>query len=694
MSDIRLYKKIRDIVTMTIVSLVLPALGYAKDWVVLPGTSGSLVTGQSLGQPVTMQGLDLTTSITELDAHLVTGLDTAPSVPSGYVVQETTAVHMFAVMPNDPDFDQQWYLDNIAAPEAWDQSQGNGTLIAVLDSGIDGTHPDLAGKVVDGQNFVGGSSYSDDLFHGTFCASLVAASINDGIGMAGLSPNVQLLSVKVLDSSGNGTDFGVAQGIVWAVDRGAKVINLSLGGSTPSLIMSDAVNYALSRNVVVVAAAGNSGQNEMFYPASFQGVISVGACTRTDEKASYSTYNSALSVMAPGGDGSSDPQEQILGAVPGGVYNFGSGTSYASPQVAAAAALYLSLHPLASAAEVFAAITSTADPIDVTPGYSVTTGWGRLNVGRLLGVDVGPNLFQAGPIPASVPALGTPMNFEVAAAVPGPSALNLATSPISSVWAILIDQDGDEVLRQKLSQVGPRDYAAQAVLPDWMISTDRQLSVTYVAVDQNGVPSQTLEAGETTQLAYINSLDIQLVHVQPQGIQPGQSMDLHVDQVPARPACTNWTLNYRNNNGTWLSQARNVNPNGGADFVVPSMAVLAGNFDYYFSAADANGKTIRSKDAASPWDIAILKEVDAVRMTALINPSPEICVRVESKQSDSLNLKVYNIAGELVENYSQAVIQGDNRICLDKVVASGVYFAVSSLAGQNDRATIKLAIKR
>ena len=176
---------------------------------------------------------------------------------------------------------------------------------------------------------------------------------NDGVGMAGLSPDVQLLAVKVLDSTGTGTDFGVAQGIVWATDRGAQIINLSLGTATDSQVLSDAVAYAQAHNVLLVAAAGNSGSEQMFYPASYPGVMSVGACTNSDERASYSTYNAALSIMAPGGDGSSDPDEQILGASLHGAYSFGSGTSFASPQVAAAAALYLGSHPGTAASTDF-----------------------------------------------------------------------------------------------------------------------------------------------------------------------------------------------------------------------------------------------------------------------------------------------------------------------------------------------------
>ena len=255
-----------------------------------------------------------------------------------------------------------------------------------------------------------------------------------------------------------------------------------------------------------------------------------------------------------------------------------------------------------------------------------------------------------------------------------------------------MDSDGDEVYRQLLSQTGPRSYAAQAVIPGWQGQSARDLTVSYIAQDSAGQVSDELAMGDFTQLAYVSSLNISFSHTPPASAKQGQPLALEVSQYPVLPACTNWTLYYKSSNGAWSSLA-GTEANGQASFTVPAGAMIAGNLDYYFSATDANGKVLDIHSQASPWVLAVAGDRPASHMSALINPAPQICVRIQSSQADSLQMKVYDISGGLVAQYSEPVQEGENRVCLEQSFASGVYIAVNTLTAQNDRANIKMAIK-
>ncbi|MEA2632397.1 MAG: thermitase, partial [Chloroflexota bacterium] len=187
------------------------------------------------------------------------------------------------VVPNDPYYTQglDWGLPLIGAPAAWDTSTGaSGPIIAVIDTGVDATHPDLGGRVLPGIDLVNNDSdASDDHGHGTHVAGIIAATGNNGLGGAGVCWGCRILPVKALDASGSGTYSVLASAITWAADHGARIINMSLGGYTTSTTLNAAVVYAQSRGIVVVAAAGNDGVTTRFYPAAFAGVVAVGAST-------------------------------------------------------------------------------------------------------------------------------------------------------------------------------------------------------------------------------------------------------------------------------------------------------------------------------------------------------------------------------------------------------------------------------
>jgi thermitase len=234
--------------------------------------------------------------------------------------------------PDDPYFGYQWGLVEIDAPQAWEVTTGSPSVrIAILDTGVDLDHPDLVSKIVSNINF-GSSPTVDDVYgHGTHVAGIAAAITDNGVGVAGLACNSTIMNVKVLDDTGSGRYSWIASGIIWATDNGADVINLSLGGSAASSTLEDAINYAWSKGVVVVAAAGNSGSTTLSYPAYYANCIAVAATDANDALAYFSTYGKWVDVAAPG-DG-------IWSTLNDGSYGYKSGTSMASPYVAGLAAL-------------------------------------------------------------------------------------------------------------------------------------------------------------------------------------------------------------------------------------------------------------------------------------------------------------------------------------------------------------------
>jgi thermitase len=237
--------------------------------------------------------------------------------------------------PNDPGFVNQWGMVRVQAPQAWDVTTGSPSItIAILDTGVDTNHPDLASKIVKNINFSGSPTADDVYGHGTHVAGIAAAITNNGIGVAGLGYTSTIMNVKVLGDNGVGYWSWVAQGIVWAADHGAKIINLSLGGPSGSTTVEGAINYAWSKGVVVVAAAGNYGNSAPCYPAYYTNCIAVAATDSRDRLAGWSDYGGWVDVAAPG----VNIVSTYLTSVNGG-YRVMSGTSMASPHVAGLAAL-------------------------------------------------------------------------------------------------------------------------------------------------------------------------------------------------------------------------------------------------------------------------------------------------------------------------------------------------------------------
>lgn len=289
---------------------------------------------------------------------------------------EANYIYKANFIPNDPDLTKQWGLEKIDADTGWDYSTGSDLIkIAIVDTGIDHNHPDLAGKVVDGYNII--SDFpglpGDDAGHGTHCAGIAAALSNNGVGVAGVAWQCKLLAVKVLDNYGSGYVYDVASGIQWAADNGADVISLSLGGSGYSRMLEDAVDYALNKNVVVVAAAGNDYRlNDWQFPAGYPGVIAVGASSGNNTKAGFSTESNHLFITAPG--------EKIYSTLPNNSYAYLSGTSMATPFVSGAVALIKSRFGKdLSLTQVQSQLKQTATDLGAF-GWDQQTGWGLVNL--------------------------------------------------------------------------------------------------------------------------------------------------------------------------------------------------------------------------------------------------------------------------------------------------------------------------
>jgi len=292
-----------------------------------------------------------------------------------------------ADQPNDPLWAESWSLAKVHAPGAWRVTTGAAdTIVAVLDTGIDRSHADLQGSFVDGWDAVNeDADASDDHGHGTLVAGVIAARSNNGVGGVGACPRCSLMPVKVIGANGAGSVVDIAEGIVWAADHGARVINMSFALTGPDDGVAAAIAHAQEKGVLVVAAAGNAGTSDVTFPAAYPGVVSVSATDPADTRYAWSSFGGWVRLAAPGCS---------IATGAGGTYADFCGTSSATALVSGLAGLMRSFAPAVTTDELGQALSANALKV----GDFVASG--RVDVEAAVGSLRATRSPGAGPAPA------------------------------------------------------------------------------------------------------------------------------------------------------------------------------------------------------------------------------------------------------------------------------------------------------
>lgn len=378
------------------------------------------------------------------------------------------------VVPNDPNYSSQWYLPKISAPGGWDISNGMpNVIVAMIDSGLNPSDPEFSPKLVPGWNFVSGNStIVDNNGHGSATTLAAAAATNNNYNAAGVAWNNQIMPLVVCDSSGSCSWSKVASAITWAADHGAKVINMSLGGTSDSSAMQSAVNYAWSKGLVIVAAACNYATSNPCYPAAEQNVVAVSATDSNNNLASFSNYGSYIDVAAPGVS-----------------INGWSGTSFSSPIAAGVAALIFSANPALTNSQVVSLMESNADDLG-TAGWDQYFGYGL--------VDVAKALAAAGQVAIDATPPSVPTNLTASA---------ISSSQVSLSWSVSTDNvgvAGYQVFRNgsKIATVSNSPYA------DNSVAGSTTYSYQIYAVDTSGNVSAGSNTATATTPAAVVKLSI------------------------------------------------------------------------------------------------------------------------------------------------------------------------------------------
>lgn len=297
---------------------------------------------------------------------------------NGVLSVEPDYKRQVSYIPSDPNYKKQWYLNRISMPKAWDITKGSSEItIAVLDTGVDADHPDLKGRILPGYDFVDNDDDpSDDHGHGTHVAGVIAANSNQ-IGVTGIDFNAKILPIKVANQEGKAAVADVVDGIYYAIEQGADIINMSYGTYEFSSSEDDALWEAYNAGIVLVAAAGNDNTSDLSYPAAYTPVISVSAINQVNERTTFSNYGSTTDLTAPG--------ENILSTYLDEKYAYDSGTSFSAPIVSGIASLLLSKYPNWTPEQIEWALESSAERV-IDSEWTSEGGYGVVNAYKALSV--------------------------------------------------------------------------------------------------------------------------------------------------------------------------------------------------------------------------------------------------------------------------------------------------------------------
>ena len=420
-----------------------------------------------------------------------------------YVELDMAVMHSAIV--TDPSYSSSWALPKIQSPTAWDVANGSGITVAVLDSGVDSSHPDLAGNLVSGWNMVDNNSNTSDVNgHGTKVSGTTAALANNGTGSAGVAWGAKIMPLRISNADGLAYWSTIAQAITWAADRGAKVANISFDSLSASASVISAADYMRSKGGVVVVAAGNSGALQT-HPAS-DSLLVAAATDSSDNRASWSSYGDYVDVAAPG--------VSIYTTAVGGGYASVSGTSFASPITAATVALMMSANSRLAPSDVDKILKSTA--VDRgTVGYDQYYGYGRVDAGKAVATA---RSYVASDTQAPTISITSPTGGKVVGVVPvdvnysdnvgvaraelyvnGSKVATDGTSPFAFAWDTAAYGDGSYTLVAKAYDAAGNIGTSSAVAVT--LGNDVTLPVISSLNPANGVtvsPSkQTISASAT-----------------------------------------------------------------------------------------------------------------------------------------------------------------------------------------------------
>lgn len=474
-----------------------PAEGRPEGWAArttsvtsAPGAvaAPALATGASRIRVVTTQvvsGQPVITTATVPAAQAVGAVDRAQDAPGAVAVTVDTRVRATAY--NDPLRPQQWSLSALGGETFHARVSTAGVTVAVVDTGVDGSHPDLRGVLVPGAQFLEpaaggtrGTGAVDLDGHGTHVAGIIAAVAHNRLGIAGLAPGTRIMPIRVLDANGEGWSSDIARGIIHAANRGAKVINLSLGGTRDAAV-DKAVQYATAKGAVVVAAAGNERAqgNPVTYPAAYANVIGVAATTSARRAAPYSSTGSYVDIAAPG--------DRIVSTYPrtraGSGYVRMSGTSMAAPAVSAAVAGLKAARPTLTTSQVQALLSRTAADLG-TRGRDNTYGAGLLDPNKALcAVKACPAALTWSGVRSWAPVVGTMATGTVTARTVNGSVL--ANAPVRTCWAM-------SHLRGRLQCSDRRTDAAGRVPTNFTVRSTTSVTVRFLGTSAATSSSTTV----------------------------------------------------------------------------------------------------------------------------------------------------------------------------------------------------------